>query len=140
MSDSHAHAKTFQFELISPDAVVASQPAWQVTCPGIEGVFGVRAGHMPLLAGLKPGVLMIQDNDHSAPETLFIAGGFADVTATKMTVLAEEAIKLSDLDAHRLEAMAHGLREDIARAADHHERAHLELSLSLVEAKLTALR
>lgn len=136
----HGHARTFQFDLISPEAVVASRHAWQVVCPGIEGVFGVRAGHMPLLAGLKPGVLSIQDNDHAAPEHLFIAGGFADVTADKMTVLAEEAIPLADLDAGRIEAMAQSLRDALNTVSEAHERQHMEMSLSLVEAKLAAVR
>lgn len=130
---------TFQFDLISPEAVLASRAVWQVSCPGIEGMFGVRAGHMPLLAGLKAGVLLVQDTADAPAEAIFISGGFADVTNAQMTVLAEEAVALSALDAHALELAATNLREDMLAANDNIQRSALEASLKLVEAKLAAI-
>ncbi len=130
---------TFQFDLISPEAVLASRPVWQVSCPGIEGMFGVRAGHMPLLAGLKAGVLLVQDTADAPAEAIFISGGFADVTNAQMTVLAEEAVALSALDAHALQLAATNLRDDMLSANDNIQRSALEASLKLVEAKLAAI-
>ena len=130
---------SFRFELVSPDAVLVSRAVWQVVCPGIEGEFGVRPGHMPFLAGLKAGVLQVQDVPNGAVETLFISGGFADVTNTQMTVLAEEAVALSSLDHATLVRAAENLREDMLSANDNTQRAALGNSLKLVEAKLAAL-
>ncbi len=86
-----ANADTFIFDLISPEARLISRPVWQVTCPGVEGEFGVRAGHMPLLAGLKNGSILVQDTPDSVPEVVIVSGGFADVTSARLTVLAENA-------------------------------------------------
>ncbi len=92
---SSATATTFTFDLISPEARLISRSVWQVVCPGAEGEFGVRAGHMPLLAGLQQGMVVVQDTPDAQPEVIQIAGGFADVTADRLTVLAESVVKTS---------------------------------------------
>lgn len=84
---------TFTLDVISPEARLITRPVWQVVCPGAEGEFGVRAGHMPLLAGLQQGALIVLDTPESAPEVIQIAGGFADVTADRLTILAESVVK-----------------------------------------------
>src|SRR5690606_20214650 len=94
-----AEAQKFNFELVSPEKVLMSEPAWQVVIPGEEGYFGVRAGHMSLIAAIKPGVVEVYKAEGATPEKIFIAGGFADVTATNCSVLAEQAVNVNEINA-----------------------------------------
>lgn len=94
MEESILMNDTFHFELVSPEKKLLSETAFQVTAPGTEGEFGVRAGHMPLLATLKSGVVEVIRNKGDKPQRFQINDGFADVTATTMTILAESATAL----------------------------------------------
>lgn len=91
MSDTRFH-----FELVSPEKKLVSEQAFEVVAPGSEGVFGVRAGHMPVLATLKAGVVEVIREKGAKPERFQIEDGFADVTATRMTILAERATPLNE--------------------------------------------
>lgn len=84
----------FHFELVSPERKLVSEEAFEITAPGTEGFFGVRAGHMPLLATLKSGVVEVIRVKGGKPERFMIEDGFADVTGTTMTILAERATPL----------------------------------------------
>ena len=61
-------AEKFSFELVSPEKILVSEPAWQVVIPGEEGYFGVRAGHMSLIAAIRPGVVEVYKSEGAAPE------------------------------------------------------------------------
>lgn len=134
MSDT----QTIQFELVSPEEKLVSEPVAMAVIPGDEGEFGVLAGHSALVASLKPGVVELsvdgQDN-----RRIFIAGGFADVTPEQCTVLAEEAVNVADLDKAALEQQASDLNEDIDLAKEEADKARVEKKLALVNAKLEAL-
>ena len=87
---------TFHFDLVSPARLVFAGEVTQVDVPGVDGDFGVLAGHAPLVATLKPGVMTI-----FAPggtQRFVVFGGFAEVSATGMTVLAEVAVLLGEAD------------------------------------------
>lgn len=129
--------QTFHFELVSPERRLISEPANMVIVPGEEGHFGVLAGHSALVATIKPGVVEI----HSAGEVrrIFIAGGFADVTPTSCTILAEEAISISDLDQAALEKSLINLNEDLTLAKDDIERARVIKKINLAQAKIEAI-
>lgn len=85
----------FSFSLVSPERELVSGDVDAVSIPGTEGTFEVRAGHAPLMATLSPGILEV----HQGGTTLktFVRGGFADVSSTGLTVLAERAVSESDL-------------------------------------------
>lgn len=91
MSDTRFH-----FELVSPAKKLVSEQAFEVVAPGTEGEFGVRAGHMPLLATLKAGVVEVIVEKGAKPVRFQIEDGFADVTATTMTIIAERATPLTE--------------------------------------------
>lgn len=91
MSDTRFH-----FELVSPEKKLVSEQAFEVVAPGTEGVFGVRAGHMPVLATLKAGVVEVIAEKGAKPVRFQIEDGFADVTATTMTIIAERATPLNE--------------------------------------------
>lgn len=86
----------FHFELVSPAKKLVSEQAFEVVAPGTEGEFGVRAGHMPLLATLKAGVVEVIVEKGAKPVRFQIEDGFADVTATTMTIIAERATPLTE--------------------------------------------
>lgn len=136
MADTNA--TTFNFELVSPDKILVSEPAWQVVIPGEEGYFGVRAGHMSLIAAVKPGIVEITAREGAAPEKIFIAGGFADVTAKNCTILAEQATPVADLNAASVEAELAALKERHAAANDMAEKMQLDKKIRIASFKLQA--
>jgi F-type H+-transporting ATPase subunit epsilon len=101
----------FHFELVSPEKLLFSGEVDSVVAPGADGQFTVLANHAPVMTTLKPGVVAI-----SSGEKLFVRGGFADVSGKGLTILAEQAIALKDVDVARLEADVKDAREDLADA------------------------
>ena len=88
---------TFKFELVSPERILMSVDADQVVVPGADGDFAVLAGHAPVIATLRPGVL---DVTSAAGKTrLFVKAGFAEVDPTRLTVLAQKAYDVDDMSA-----------------------------------------
>ncbi len=80
------------FELVTPERLVRSQDVYMVVVPGTEGDFGVLEGHMPTMTTIRDNAaLEIYANAGATPERLTIAGGFAEVSDTGLTVLAESA-------------------------------------------------
>jgi F-type H+-transporting ATPase subunit epsilon len=87
---------TFNFDLVTPDKQLFSGPVDQVDVPGAEGDFGVLAGHAPLVATLKPGVMVVHEGGRK--HRLVVTGGFAEVNAQGLTVLADFADPVEDFD------------------------------------------
>ncbi len=79
------------FELVTPERLVRSEDVYMVTVPGSEGDFAVLEGHAPLMSTIRDGELLLQRSAGSAPEAIAIRGGFAEVNAKGLTVLAEHA-------------------------------------------------
>lgn len=79
------------FELVTPERLVRSEDVYMVTVPGTEGDFAVLEGHAPLMSTIRDGELLLQRSAGSAPEAIAIRGGFAEVNAKGLTVLAEHA-------------------------------------------------
>ena len=90
-------ADTVEFELVSPQRLLKSEPVEMVVVPGAEGDFGVLPGHSLLIATVRPGVIDIH-RDGAVAEKIFVAGGFAEVSPERCTVLAEEAVPVGDID------------------------------------------
>ena len=116
------------FELVSPDRRVRAATADMVVVPGAEGDFAVLAGHAPLISALRPGTIDIYQGDAVA-ERFFIGGGFAEVALDSLTVLADEAIPLAELDRERLARDIADAREDVedAKTDDDRQRAQDKL-------------
>ena len=133
-------AQTFNFELVSPEKILVSEPAWQVTIPGEEGYFGVRAGHMSLMAAIKPGVVEVVAKQGDAPRKIFISGGFADVTASNCTILAEQAVNVSDLNVAAIEQDIVNLNDEIKVVSDTMQKSILHKKLMIASVKLAAAK
>jgi F-type H+-transporting ATPase subunit epsilon len=105
------------FDLVSPERLLMSADVDQVDVPGSEGDLGILANHAPVMTTLRPGVLTIQTQG-KAGEKFFVRGGFAEVTAQGLTVLAEEAMPLAELDKAALDLRIKNAEEDVADAKD----------------------
>ncbi|MEJ5975455.1 ATP synthase F1 subunit epsilon [Novosphingobium sp. PS1R-30] len=77
------------FELVTPARLVRSDDVHMVVVPGSEGEFGVLEGHAPFMSTIRDGALKVYKTDGAAPEEIRITGGFAEVSASGLTVLAE---------------------------------------------------
>jgi F-type H+-transporting ATPase subunit epsilon len=80
-----------RFELVTPERLVRSEEVYMVVVPGTEGDFGVLEGHAPVMSTVRDGALSIYRTQNGTPETIAIQGGFAEVNAAGLTVLAEQA-------------------------------------------------
>jgi len=103
------------FELVSPEKLLFSGDVESVVVPGSEGEFTVLAGHAPFMSTMRPGVVAIAEAPGKS-QRLFVRGGFADVAPTGLTILAEQAIPLDELDAAKLDADIKDAEEDVADA------------------------
>ena len=105
------------FELVSPAKLLFSGDVASVTLPGTEGEMTIMPMHAPVLATLRPGFVTVA-KDSGAPEKIFVRGGFAEVNAKGLTVLAETAITSADLDAGALAAQIKSAEDEVAVAKD----------------------
>src|SRR5215218_9585884 len=97
--DSRKNGKTmatFHFDLVSPEKLAFSGEVDQVDVPGVEGDFGVLAGHAPVVAAMKPGILTITNG--GAHQKIIVLGGLAEVSEKGLTVLADVATSVQELD------------------------------------------
>ena len=112
-------ADKLSFALVSPERELFHGDVDQVVVPGTEGEFGVLAQHAPLMTTIKPGALRILND--GTERKIFVNGGFADVTPDGLTVLAEEAIDLADLDRADIEKEGYSLRPDTIPGFDNND-------------------
>ncbi len=87
---------SFQLELVSPEKLLLSRKVDMVVFPAAEGEMGVLAGHAPMIVSLRGGVIAVHEGGQ-VTEQLFVAGGFAEVSADRVTMLADEATPLASL-------------------------------------------
>lgn len=129
--------RKFEFEIVSPEKLVLSEPVDMAVIPGSEGDIGVLAGHSLLITTLRPGVIDIYQGERIT-ERLFVAGGFAEIGDTRCTVLADEATPVRDLDATVLTAQIERLRLELDAAENESERQSVTHRMTVAEAKLAA--
>ena len=87
---------TFHFDLVSPEKLAFSGEVDQVDVPGVEGDFGVLAGHAPVVAAIRPGILVVTSG--GTHQKIIVLGGLAEMSEKGLTVLAEVATSTADLD------------------------------------------
>lgn len=89
-------AREFTLSIVAPDREVATESVVSVVAPGQEGYFGVQAGHLPMIVALRPGLLEYLDSRNQR-QYVYLGGGFAEVRPDRMTILADEASKATEL-------------------------------------------
>jgi F-type H+-transporting ATPase subunit epsilon len=131
-------AEKLSFDLVSPDRLLVSAAVDMVVVPGAEGEFGVLPNHAPVISTMRPGVLQVEGGENGS-ERYFVRGGFAEVTPEGLTVLAEEAVPLSELDTAALDAQIRNAEEDVADAKDDERRAPAQEALDHLRQLKSAL-
>ena len=109
-------ADVLNFEMVSPEKLLLSEEVTSVTVPGTEGDFTVFAQHAPVLSTMRPGVVDVQKD--SGEERIFVRGGFAEVNPGGLTILAEEAIPMAELDKAAIAQQIQNAQEDVDDASD----------------------
>ena len=127
-----------QFELVSPERLLLSRAVDMVVVPGSEGDMGVLPHHAPVISTVRPGTIAVYE-DGSLTDRIFVAGGFAEITGERCTVLAEQAVLVEDIDRATVEKQLADLHEDVTAAGSDAERAVAEAAVAVAEAKLQAL-
>ncbi len=131
-------ADTLTFDLVSPERLLISEEVTMVTVPGSEGDFGVMVGHAPVITTLRPGVVEVEPVSGDK-KRIYVRGGFAETTGENLTILAEEAINLADLDRAKLEQRLANAREDVTLARDDEERRAAEINVTQLTNLIAAL-
>jgi F-type H+-transporting ATPase subunit epsilon len=110
------------FRLVMPERELLATEADMVVVPGSEGDFGVLHGHAPLISTVRPGVLEVFQGN-KVEQRFIVAGGFAEVTPERCTVLADEATPFEQVTAEQLAQREQAAERDLADAATDAEKA-----------------
>jgi F-type H+-transporting ATPase subunit epsilon len=125
----------FHFELVSPERLVFAGEVEHVVVPGTEGQFTVLKDHAPLMSTLKPGVIDVVESE-SRVMRFFVPGGFADVAPAGLTILADRAVPLEEVDAAMFAADIEKAEGEVAAATtDEGRRVAVEKRDQLIEVK-----
>jgi len=123
-------AEQLHFELVTPEKLLIGKAVDEVVVPGEEGDFGVLAEHAPVISTLRPGVIEIRDSAAAEPERLFLKGGFAEVNARGLVILADGCLDPREVDLSELDQQIRNTEEDLADASDDRQRAKAESELA----------
>jgi F-type H+-transporting ATPase subunit epsilon len=125
------------FALVSPEREVFHGEVDHVVVPGTEGEFGVSPHHAPVMSVIKPGALRIFEG--ASIRKIFVNGGFADVTPEGLTVLAEDAVDLADVNIAELDQELKDAQEDMRDASGDIARTAATLKVARLESMKAAL-
>lgn len=125
-------AATFKFELVSPERILMSADAEQVIVPGAEGEFTVLPLHAPVISALRPGVIRAKLSD--GKKRIYVRSGFADVTPEALTILAERAFIVDEIDPEMLEQELDAVQAALDSANDDDARMHLAIAIEELKA------
>ncbi|MHA6288067.1 F0F1 ATP synthase subunit epsilon [Maricaulis sp. CAU 1757] len=131
-------ADKLHFDLVSPEKRVFAGDVDQVVVPGEEGDFGVLPQHAAFMSVIRPGAITVIND--GTEERTFIHGGFAEVTPEGLTILAEEAIPVAEIDAEAAAQSLSEARDDLSVAKDEVEREQAEARITKYEAMLATVR
>lgn len=129
-------ADTVDFELVSPQHLLRSEPVEMVVIPCTEGDIGVLPNHSPLIATVRPGVVDIH-RDGKVVESIFVGGGFVEVSSNRCTVLAERPMAVADINREEVEESLAAARKAVEEASEHEieeARKHLTLNEEMMAA------
>ena len=118
---------TFHFDLVSPEKLAFSGEVDQVDIPGWEGDFGVLAGHAPVVAAVRPGILTIITGGQK--QKVIVLGGLAEVSEDRLTVLADVATSIDELDRAQLADTIAQMQEKLSEK----EGSELDLAIARLD-------
>ena len=132
-------ADKVHFELVTPSRLLVAEDADMVVVPGGDGDFGVLPGHAPLLSSVRAGVVHLHDGD-AIVGRIFVSGGFAEVTAERCTVLAEEAMRVAEIVQDEAEHRLAAARQRLADADNDKDREQADLDVISAEIMVAAAK
>ncbi|MFP3920745.1 MAG: F0F1 ATP synthase subunit epsilon [Dichotomicrobium sp.] len=132
-------AETFRFDLVSPEQVLVSEDVPEVIVPSTEGDFGMLPDHAPIMASLRPGALTVRDQKGNEAK-YFVRGGIAEGGPEHLTILAQRAMPLEDLDREQIAQEIEWAKEDLEDAKDEVTRAQAQENLDRLETMADVLR
>ena len=109
-------AETLQFDLVSPERRLASVAATQVQIPGADGDMTAMAGHAPTITTLRPGVLQVMHS--GGTDEYVVIGGFAEITTTSVSILAESALPRGEMSQDVYDTMMQDAHAEMKKAQD----------------------
>jgi F-type H+-transporting ATPase subunit epsilon len=124
-------ANTFRFDLVSPERVLVSEDVSEVIVPSTEGDFGMLANHAPIIASLRPGALTVCGG--GGEQKYFVRGGLAEGGPEQLTVLAQRAMPLEELDRGKIAEEIEWAKEDVEDARDEDTRLQAVDNLERLE-------
>jgi F-type H+-transporting ATPase subunit epsilon len=127
------------FELVSPERLLFSGEVSGVDIPGTDGDMGILPGHAPVLSTLRPGVVTVT-KEGGQKERIFVRGGFAEVNPQGLTVLAEVAVPIAELNADILAQQVKDAQEDVSDAQDDETRRRAQENLDHLQDLQRALQ
>ena len=127
-----------EFELVSPEKLLLTRAVDMVVVPGAEGDMGVLPRHSPTITTVRPGTIVVYEGG-AVSDRIFIAGGFAEVSDNRCTVLAEEAMPIEDIDKAAAQQSLANAQEDISSADSDAARKSAETAVAVAEAKIQAV-
>lgn len=130
-------ADKLHFNLVSPERQLMSQDVDEVDIPGAEGWIGVLPNHAPLMTTLAPGMVRIKDGGNE--KRIFVRGGFAEISPSGLTILAEEALPSEEIDAALIAQRVKNAEEDLADADTDEKKLAAQQALDRLKELQTAL-
>ena len=122
---------TISFDLVSPENLVFNDEVGTIIVPGKDGDLGILPGHSKIMSSLRPGRVMVYNEDKNLIRSFFVSGGFAEINPEKCIVLAESVIELNSLDKSSIE-------KEIEELGSKEDKESVE-QLSIAKAKLEAV-
>lgn len=107
-------ADLLQLSIVTPEKLIVADDADQVNIPGSEGDLGILYDHAPILTAMRAGTLSYQKGEETT--TMVVSGGFAEVTENRVTILAEAAEFVGEIDAERALAARKRAEETLSRS------------------------
>ena len=129
---------TFQLSLVSPEKLLFAGEVDQADLPGMEGDFGVLAGHAPIVAALRPGIVTAIVGSNR--EKFVVYGGLAEFAAEELTILADLATSVEDVDLAELKTRIEEMQDNLTKTPpgdeldravallDHYKSIHINLA------------
>ena len=122
-------AEGLKIEIVSPERLVLSEIVVSVTVPGTEGYFTVMANHAPFMTTLRSGFITV-NREGGAADVFFVRGGFADVSPSGLTILAEESMPLAEFSQQDLQGQIRTAEESLVRAETPEDRSFAQQMVS----------
>ncbi|CAN1527015.1 AtpC F0F1-type ATP synthase, epsilon subunit (mitochondrial delta subunit) [Rhabdaerophilaceae bacterium] len=124
----------FAFELVSPERVLFSGSVTSVVVPAAEGEMTVLANHSPFMSAVRAGVVTVDNS-----QRLFVRGGFVDVSASGLTLLAEQAMPVEEIDREKVAAEIKAADDELKSASTDEARAFASEKRADLEAMMAAI-